>query len=84
MRLQWLSQVVLYFFPESLYICFEFAGGSVSKESTCNTGDKGLIPGVGRSPGEGNSNSLSFPRESHYTEEPGRPQDMRLQELDTT
>ena len=30
-----------------------FHGGSDSKESTCNVGDLGLIPGLGRSPGEG-------------------------------
>ena len=29
-------------------------GGSDSKESTCNAGDLGSIPGLGRSPGEGN------------------------------
>jgi len=29
-----------------------------SKESACNAGDMGLIPGSGRSPGEGNSNPL--------------------------
>ena len=34
-----------------------FPGGSVSKESTCNARDPGLIPGSGRSPGEGNGNS---------------------------
>ena len=28
--------------------------------STCNTGDLGLIPGSGRSPGEGNSNPLQY------------------------
>ena len=28
-----------------------FPGGSVSKESACNAGDLGLIPGSGRSPG---------------------------------
>ena len=33
-------------------------GGSDSKESACNAGDPGLIPGLGRSPGEGNSYSL--------------------------
>jgi len=33
-------------------------GGSDSKESTCNTGDLGSIPGLGRSPGEGNSTPL--------------------------
>jgi len=30
------------------------SGGSDSKESACNVGDLGLIPGSGRSPGEGN------------------------------
>ena len=37
-----------------------FPGGSDSKESTCNTGDKGSIPGLGRSPEEGNSNPLQY------------------------
>ena len=32
--------------------------GSDGKESACNAGDLGLIPGVGRSPGEGNGYSL--------------------------
>ena len=31
-----------------------FPGGSGSKESVCNEGDPGSIPGLGRSPGEGN------------------------------
>ena len=35
-----------------------FPGGSDGKESTCNVGDPGSIPGLGRSPGEGNGNSL--------------------------
>ena len=35
-----------------------FPGGSVSKESACNAGDPGLIPGSGRFPGEGNGNPL--------------------------
>ena len=30
------------------------------KESACNTGDLGLIPGLGRSPGEGNGNPLQY------------------------
>ena len=30
------------------------------KESTCNAGDIGLIPGSGRSPGEGNGNPLLY------------------------
>ena len=32
-----------------------FPGASDSKESTCNAGDPGSIPGLGRSPGEGKS-----------------------------
>ena len=35
-----------------------FPGGSVSKASACNAGDLGLIPGLGRSPGEGNGYPL--------------------------
>ena len=31
-----------------------FPGGSAGKESSCNVGDLGSIPGLGRSPGEGN------------------------------
>ena len=34
--------------------------GSDGKESACNAGDPGLIPGSGRSPGEGNGNPLQF------------------------
>ena len=35
-----------------------FPGGSDSKESVCNAGEPGLIPGLGRSSGEGNVNPL--------------------------
>ena len=35
-----------------------FPSGSDGKESACNVGDLGLIPGSGRSPGEGNSTPL--------------------------
>ena len=37
-----------------------FLGGSDGKESVCNAGDLGLIPGLGRSPGEGNSYPLQY------------------------
>ena len=37
-----------------------FPGGSDSKESACNAGDSGLIPGWGRFPGEGNGNPLQY------------------------
>ena len=35
-----------------------FPGGSAGNESTCNVEDLGSIPGLGRSPGEGNSYAL--------------------------
>ena len=53
-----------------------FPGGSDGKESACNAGDQGSIPGSGRSSAEGNGNPLPsilawrIPR----TEEPGRLQ----------
>jgi len=37
-----------------------FPGGSDGKESAYNTGDLGVIPGLGRSPGEGNGYSLQY------------------------
>ena len=35
-------------------------GGSDNKESACNAGDPGSVPGLGRSPGEGNGNPLQY------------------------
>ena len=37
-----------------------FPGGSDSKESACNAGDLGSIPGLGRSPEEGNGYPLQY------------------------
>ena len=37
-----------------------FPGGSDGKESACNTGDPGSIPGLGRSLGEGNGNPVQY------------------------
>ena len=37
-----------------------FPGGSEGKESACNAGDLGLIPGLGRSPGGGHGNPLQY------------------------
>ena len=37
-----------------------FPRGSAGTESACNVGDLGLIPGLGRSPGEGNGNPLQY------------------------
>ena len=36
----------------------DFSGGSDGKESACNVRDLGSVPGPGRSPGEGNGNTL--------------------------
>ena len=37
-----------------------FPCSSVRKESACSAGDPGSIPGLGRSPGEGNGNPLQY------------------------
>ena len=37
-----------------------FPGGSTGKESACNAGDLGLIPGLGRYPGEGKGYPLQY------------------------
>ena len=38
-----------------------FPSGSDGKASVCNAGDPGMIPGLGRSPGEGNGSPLQYP-----------------------
>ena len=43
-----------------LKLLTSFPGGSVSKESACNVGELGSIPGLGRSHGGGNGNSLQY------------------------
>ena len=43
------------------YHCFQgFPGGSNGEESACNAGDPGSIPGLERSPGEGNDYPLEY------------------------
>ena len=37
-----------------------FPGGSVVKNLPANAGDTGSVPGLGRSPGEGNGNPLQY------------------------
>ena len=58
-----------------------FPSGSVGKESPCNAGDPGLIPGLVRSPGKGNGNPLQYSCLENSRDKAG--QLMRLQELDT-
>ena len=49
----------------------DFPGGSDSKVSAYNAGDLGSIPGLGRSPAEGNGNPLQYAWRIPQTEEPG-------------
>ena len=46
--------------PLYLSVLCDFPGGSGGKASAYNAGNLGLIPGSGRSPGEGNGNSLQY------------------------
>ena len=41
-------------------VFLDFSCGSTGKESACNVGDLGLIPGLGRSPGEGKGYLLQY------------------------
>ena len=63
-----------------------FPVGSDDKESTCNAGDLGSIPQLGRSPGEGHGNPLQYSCLEKPMERGARqatsPQDHK--ELDTT
>ena len=69
-----------------IYVCVHihmgFPCGSAGRESACNAGDLGLIPGLGRSPGEGNAaHSSTLAWKISWTEEPGRLQSMGLQRV---
>ena len=44
----------------SFHLLMDFPCSSVSKESACNAGDPGLIPGSGRSLGEGNGSPFQY------------------------
>ena len=44
--------------PTPVFLGFPF--GSAGKESTCNAGNQGVIPGLGRSPGEGKGYPLQY------------------------
>ena len=48
------------FDPELAFNHWQIPRGSDNKESACNAGDRGLIPGSGRSPGEGNGNPSQY------------------------
>ena len=62
-----------------------FPGGSEGKESACNVGDPGSIPGSGRSLEMGTATHSSILAcRIPWTEEPGGLQSMCCKELDTT
>ena len=50
----------IYICVHSAYLYTGIPSGSAGKESACSTGDLGLSPGSGRSPGEGNGNHSSI------------------------
>ena len=64
--------------PTSVFL--GFPGGSDGKESACNAGDQGSLPGLGRSPWR-QSSPIFLPAESLWTEGPGRLQSMGLQRV---
>ena len=66
--------------------CWGFPVGSVGKESTCNAGAPGSIPGLGRVPGKGNGNPLWYSGlENPMDRGPWRATVLGgLKELDTT
>ena len=83
------SDITGFFFKSKLQVCLSvlptpvflgFPCGSADEESTCNAGDLGLIPGLGRSPGEGKlTDSSIWPGEFHRLYSP-----WGCEELDTT
>ena len=60
--------------------CGGFPGGSDGKESACHSGDPGLIPGLGTSPGGGHGNQCSY-LENPMDREPGGRQFMGSQRV---
>ena len=52
--------VVTYHCGINLHFPDGFLGSSDGKDSACNAGDLGLIPGSGRSPGEGHGSPLQY------------------------
>ena len=65
-------------FSSAAHTGLGFPGDSDNKESACNAGDLGSIPGLGRSPGEGKSYPLQYSGLENSMDVWGR------KELDTT
>ena len=98
---KFIIEVVFFFFfqssfgvkePQNSLDCFPllsswgFPGGSVGKESACKARSPGPIPGLGRSPREGNGNPLQYSCLGNPVDrvEQGRLQSMGSKELDMT
>ena len=69
----WVNVITAFSVKEGLAtLTHSTAGGADGKESACNAGDPGSIPGLGRSPGERNGNPLQYScLENLMKEEPG-------------
>ena len=69
----------------SYFIFWSFPGGSVVKNLPVNAGDKGSIPRLGRSPGEGSGNLLQHSCwQISWTEDPGSYSPWGCKESNTT
>ena len=58
-RFMWFKGTLSHF-NRTFLIIVGFPGGSDGKESACNAGDLGSIPGLGRSPGGGHDNPCQY------------------------
>ena len=62
--LSWASLIGFHYWSgildDPISVFLGYPGSSGGKESACNVGDLGLIPGLGRSPGGGNGNPLQY------------------------
>ena len=66
------------------FFLMDFPGGSEGKASACNMGYLGSVPGLGRSPGEGNGHPFQYScLKISWTEKPGRVQSMGSQRVGT-
>ncbi len=56
----WSDECVYMKTLQALKVSLGFPGGAVDQNPPANAGNMGLIPGLGRSPGEGNGNPLQY------------------------
>ena len=77
------AEIIIFFLILLSIVAFlGFPGGLDDKVTACNVGDLGSIPGLGRSPGEGNGNPFQHSCwKIPWTEEPDRLQSMGSQRV---